>query len=122
MFTLDETKAILKHAHVHAAMQTIVRERAIVPPRNPPPWLYDGKPVMVGPFRLFRASVEMAIRNALDTAKDRDRERLLILLRLTENEDSAPVILAVGVACEEYAVATQQGPNSLPSWRTFNHR
>lgn len=122
MFTLDETKAILKHPAVHAAMYNIIRERSIVPPSNPPPWVYNGKPVMVAPFRLFRASVEMAIRNALDAVKDRERERLLILLRLTEGQDPAPTILAVGGSCEEYAVTMQQGPASLESWRAFNHR
>lgn len=121
-FTLDETKAILKHPQVHAAMQSIVRDRSIVPPRNPPPWMYGDKPVPTGPFRLFRASVEAAVRLALDTAKDRDRERLLILLRLTEGQDTPATILAVGLTCEEYAVAMQQGPASLPSWRAFNHR
>lgn len=119
MFTLDETKAILKHANVHAAMQSIVRERAIVPPSNPPPWPYNDKMIPTGPFILFRASVEMAVRNALETAKDRERERLLTLLRLVEADDPRAAILALGLACEEYAVAMQQGPGSLPSWREF---
>ncbi len=120
IFTIEEMKAVFAHPAVGTAMRAIVQGRLITPPSAAPPWPYLDRLIPVGPFRLFRASIEMALRNALKGVKDKDQERLLILLRLTDIEDPAPIILAFGQACEEYAVVAQLGTASLPSWRAFN--
>lgn len=120
--SFEELKAVFAYPAVETAMRAVVTGRRVMPSTLVPPWLYLGRSIPVGPFRLFRASIELALRNALRDAKDKDRERLLILLRLTDLEDPESRISAVGQACEEYAVFAQFGTASLPSWRAFNGR
>lgn len=121
IFAFAELKAVFTYPAVEAAMRAVVSGRLVMPSAAPP-WTYMGRLIPVSPFRLFRAAIELALRNALKDAKDKDRERLLILLRLTDVEDPESRIVAFGQACEEYAVVAQFGTASLPSWRAFNGR
>lgn len=120
IFAFEDLKAVFAYPAVEVAMRAAVTGRLVMPPS--PPWPYMGRSIPVGPFRLFRAAIELALRNAIKDAKDKDRERLLILLRLTDIEDPESRIVAFGQACEEYAIVAQFGTASLPSWRAFNGR
>lgn len=122
-FTIDETKAILNHPAVHRGMQRIVAER-IVPESlraTPlPPWTFHGRENPTGPFRLFRYSVETAINLAVIAALGRERERLLIALRLTDSDEGPAVkqvAKQVAETCEQYAVMMQHGAEGWESYK-----
>lgn len=106
-FTLDETKAILVHPAVDAAMRRIVGGRTESVPETPP-WRFADRDNPSTPFRLFRACVKRAVNDAMAHAT------LLPLLH-----DDPHAADAVADTAEDYAVEMQFGPEGVRSYREF---
>jgi hypothetical protein len=107
-FTLDETKAILAHPSVDAAMRRIVGSRMESVPETPP-WHFADRDNLSAPFRLFHAYVKHAVVEAL--LEDST------LLPLLKHDIFAAE--AVATVAEEYAVEMQFGPEGVLSYREF---
>lgn len=121
-YTFDESKAILRHPAVHAVMSRVVHGCEIAPPQTPP-WHYDGRDNPTSPFVLFGLCVERAVYEAIRTTPPgRERERLLLLLNITETHEAPAVSKAVGRTCEDYAVQMQFGDAGLRSYTQFAKR
>lgn len=116
-YSFDESKAILAHPSVHEIMGRIVHGREIAPPQTPP-WHYDGRDNPTSPFVLFARCVERAVKEAIETTPPGTvRERLLLVLHITETNDPAATAQAVGQTCEHYAVQMQFGEAGLRAYQ-----
>lgn len=120
-FSLDDTKAILRHPAVDGAMKRIVGNRMVAVPKMPT-WRFAGQDNPTTPFRLLRECVERAVAESIRDVAPDDRQGLLIVLRMVEGDDIAVVARAVGAAVEDYAVTMQFGPEGLRDYREHLNR
>ncbi len=117
-FSFEETRDIIAQSPVHVSMETVLENR-LVKSEPPKQWPYAGKLNPVSPFRLFRNVVEHAILMAFSASTGKERERLLMSLRMEGADAIEPVAQAVAEACEEYAVTMQHGPSGWSSYQAF---
>jgi hypothetical protein len=107
-FTLDETKAILAHPSVDAAMRRIAGGRTESVPETPP-WRFADRDNLSTPFRLFHACVKRAVVDAL-------LEDVTLLPLLHHDPFAAEEVATVA---EDYAVEMQFGSEGVLSYREF---
>lgn len=117
MFTFEESKAILSHPAVDAAMRDVVGGRKIKLTNPLPRWRFADKDISCGPFRLLAECAKAAVNIGVLTATGLDRERLLILLRLAEGDPSSYVAQSLADTVEQYAVEMQHGADG---WRSYS--
>ena len=114
-FSFEETRDIIAQSPVHCSMRTVL-DNKLVRPEPGCFWTYRGQQHPVSPFRLFRNVVEHAVIMAYTASVGKERERLLMSLRMVGADAIEPVAKAVADACEEYAVAMQHGADG---WRCY---
>lgn len=84
-------------------------------------WIYAGKPFSTDRFLILHEKVEKALIDALhDNEDEKNRQRLLILLRMANLYDQIYFHChGVATAVEEYAVKLQHGESGLKSYNDF---
>ncbi len=121
-FTLAEAKEVIAFPLVDRYMRRRLFDVVAIEP-NPSPWIFQGQERRTAPFQLLHAVVAQSVLDALIVATDRDLQRFLILLKMTDTADRAPEhSLGVATAVENYAVRMQFGQEGLDSYRAFQDK
>jgi hypothetical protein len=83
-------------------------------------WEWLGKQIDTKRFLTLRGHVEKSLIDAFHDSYGRERQRLLVLLRMTGPEDRIYYHChGVAVATEEYAVKLGHGPSGLKAYNEF---
>lgn len=117
-FSFEETRDIIAQAPVHVSMRAVL-DNKLVKPEPGKFWPYAGKLYPTSPYRLFRNVVEHAVIMAYTATVGKERERLLMSLRMEGADAIEPTAKAIADACEEYAVVMQHGASGWSSYREF---
>jgi hypothetical protein len=83
-------------------------------------WEWLGKQIDTKRFLTLRGHIEKSLIDAIHDSNGRERQRLLVLLRMTGPDDQIYChCQGVAVATEEYAVKLGHGPSGLKAYNEF---